>query len=505
MLLDNSRDVLYVRNLKSDTYEYVSKAVERVNGYSPQEFMILPVEKVMEMIHPDDLPRIRGFLHAFSNLETGKEFSLSIDYRLRRNDGSWIWVSDSVAMVRDDRGDPLYRVGVVRDISDLKAREAELSKQKRLFSSMVDSLPQYVAYINCDLEYQYVNRSVREYFGVSPGEVIDKKAGSLTRTDYAEDTRELFGKVLQGEPVEFSRYFPDIRGEESYVEGMFLPLQNESGDTEGFYSVITNITPYIRAQKKLRDSEELHRLISENISDAILICDLTGLLKYQSSNVKEIFGVHEKRTRRSRMVAEIMPGLENAVGMINKERAANNLRFTFENKQGQLKIIRVNAKMVDYKGLSVLLQCRDVTELESKKSKLVRLSFQMEEKNRLLAKLLESLDDIRKKGQDGCEDEIANLVDQLGEVYNPEYDWELFLRHFEEIHPDFYSGLLKINPYLTQNAIRHCAYIKMNLSTRQIARLMNIKPSSVQMARVRLKKKLGLEKTDNLYAVLQTL
>lgn len=505
MLLDNSRDVLYVRNLKCDRYEYVSKAVERINGYSQEEFMNLPVEDVIEMIHPDDMPAIQQFLEAFFQLETGEEFSLSVDYRLRRKDGSWTWISDSVAMVRDDRGDPLYRVGVVRDISDLKAREAELSRQEDLFFTIVDSLPQYVAHINNELEYQYVNRSFQEYFKVTPEEVIGKKAGSITRSDYAEDARELFGKVLRGEPVRFSRYFPDISGNEAYVEGVFLPLQSETGETEGFYSVITNITPYVLSQKHLRESEELHRLIVENITDAIFITDHRGKLKYVSSSVRLLFGMNKRDMNRAKGLDDLLPALVNKLGVIIKEKVVSNLRVTFQGKRGQLNIIRINAKAIDYNGPSILFHCRDVTELESKKGELIRISFLLEEKNQLLKKILETLYNVGTLGQEGCKDQILDLLEQIRETYNPEYDWELYLSHFEEIHPDYTTNLLSVNPGLTQNDIRHCVYIRMNLSTRQIARLMNIKPSSVQMARVRLKKKLRLENGNNLYSFLHTL
>ncbi|MBK8505824.1 MAG: hypothetical protein IPL46_28700 [Saprospiraceae bacterium] len=50
----------------------------------------------------------------------------------------------------------------------------------------------------------------------------------------------------------------------------------------------------------------------------------------------------------------------------------------------------------------------------------------------------------------------------------------------------------RLFPNLTQNDLRHCAYIRMRLSTKEIAELMNVNPTSVQIARVRLKKKMGL-------------
>ena len=81
---------------------------------------------------------------------------------------------------------------------------------------------------------------------------------------------------------------------------------------------------------------------------------------------------------------------------------------------------------------------------------------------------------------------------------NLENDWVDFKLHFENVHPDFFVILGKLHPNLTQTDNRHCAYMRMKLNTKEIARLLNISPTSVQMARVRLKKKMNLGKETDL-------
>jgi DNA-binding CsgD family transcriptional regulator len=70
--------------------------------------------------------------------------------------------------------------------------------------------------------------------------------------------------------------------------------------------------------------------------------------------------------------------------------------------------------------------------------------------------------------------------------------WNIFKDNFENLNTGFFGKLSNSHPGLTQQDLKHCALIKMNLETKEIATLFNIKPSSVQMSRVRLKKKLGL-------------
>lgn len=76
---------------------------------------------------------------------------------------------------------------------------------------------------------------------------------------------------------------------------------------------------------------------------------------------------------------------------------------------------------------------------------------------------------------------------------NPLTEWEQFRLQFEKVHPGFFTSMMKSYKNLSQNDLRHCAYIRMGMSTKEIARLLNINPTSVQINRVRLKKKLNLE------------
>lgn len=67
-----------------------------------------------------------------------------------------------------------------------------------------------------------------------------------------------------------------------------------------------------------------------------------------------------------------------------------------------------------------------------------------------------------------------------------------FDQYFVKVHPDFYQKLLADFPNLTQNELRLCAYLKMNLNTKDIAAICNITPESARVARSRLRKSLNL-------------
>ena len=83
--------------------------------------------------------------------------------------------------------------------------------------------------------------------------------------------------------------------------------------------------------------------------------------------------------------------------------------------------------------------------------------------------------------------------------------WDQLKLHFERVHPCFFQDLENAFTNLTANEKRHCAYIKLNLSTKEIASLLNVSDKSVQMARYRMKKKMMIEPETELQEVIYAL
>jgi DNA-binding CsgD family transcriptional regulator len=74
--------------------------------------------------------------------------------------------------------------------------------------------------------------------------------------------------------------------------------------------------------------------------------------------------------------------------------------------------------------------------------------------------------------------------------------------HFERVHQDFLANLKKQFPSLSANDLRLCAYLRMNIATKEISKIMGISPASANKARYRLRKKLGLKKEEDLISFI---
>ncbi|GAF03649.1 helix-turn-helix transcriptional regulator [Saccharicrinis fermentans] len=76
--------------------------------------------------------------------------------------------------------------------------------------------------------------------------------------------------------------------------------------------------------------------------------------------------------------------------------------------------------------------------------------------------------------------------------------WDQFNLRFTEVNTAFYSRLNDKHPALSPTEQKHCALIKLNFGTKEMARILNIAPHSVHISRSRIRKKIGLERSDNL-------
>lgn len=143
--------------------------------------------------------------------------------------------------------------------------------------------------------------------------------------------------------------------------------------------------------------------------------------------------------------------------------------------------------------LQILKNEKLQAEIAFKNRELTSLALHAYQKNELLAKIQQKLHKIKEKKPTI---EISNAIDKVNRTLTAnihlDEEWNNFKLHFESVHPDFFNNLQNQFPKLTQVELKHCAYIKIGLTGKEIARLLNINNSSVHVAHYRIKKKLDL-------------
>jgi len=93
---------------------------------------------------------------------------------------------------------------------------------------------------------------------------------------------------------------------------------------------------------------------------------------------------------------------------------------------------------------------------------------------------------------------LKHVVKIIDKNLNNTDDWNLFEEAFNNADKDFLKKIKNSHQTLTSNDLRLCAYLRLNLSSKEIAPLLNISPRSVEVKRYRLRKKMGLSHEANL-------
>ncbi|WP_083723529.1 7TM-DISM domain-containing protein [[Flexibacter] sp. ATCC 35208] len=124
-------------------------------------------------------------------------------------------------------------------------------------------------------------------------------------------------------------------------------------------------------------------------------------------------------------------------------------------------------------------------KLDTNNRELVSNSLYIYQKNKLLDDLKKQIHDI-----DELYPGIKSIKSSLREHKFLDAEWDKFRLHFEQVHPGFFEKLKSKHPNLTNNELRLYAYFHINLSTKEIAALLNIEAASVRQAKARLNKKL---------------
>ncbi|TKB98344.1 triple tyrosine motif-containing protein [Pedobacter cryotolerans] len=142
-------------------------------------------------------------------------------------------------------------------------------------------------------------------------------------------------------------------------------------------------------------------------------------------------------------------------------------------------------------------------DVEFKNKELATTTMHLVQRGKLLSKIGDELLPLMQEttSKDTAND-LKKVIRLLNEAKKLDNDWNQFAIHFDHVHANFLTNL-KVNfPNLSPSDLKLCAYLKLNLSSKEIAQLLNITPRAVEVSRYRLRKKLGLKPEVNLFDYL---
>ena len=185
-------------------------------------------------------------------------------------------------------------------------------------------------------------------------------------------------------------------------------------------------------------------------------------------------------------------------------RKADQLKFEEEQKQmayqHQLELAKSEKELIHLQNEKL------EGEIKHKNAELASATMNLVQKKEFILKLKSELQHLQKTTKDGNENaDLKKILKGLGEEEKLDDEWNNFSQHFNNVHGDFLTILKKKFPALKPHELKLCAYLRMNLSSKEIAPLMSISVRGVEISRYRLRKKLALPTEINLVQYLMDL
>ena len=138
-------------------------------------------------------------------------------------------------------------------------------------------------------------------------------------------------------------------------------------------------------------------------------------------------------------------------------------------------------------------------QLQLKNKELANAALNIVYKNEMLNNLHDELKQLKDAdGNKLSSDELKKINKLIEDAHNDDRDWHIFERSFNESHENFFKKLKQEFPDLVPNDLKLCAYLRLNMSSKEIASLLNISTRGVEIRRYRLRKKLGIPTDKNL-------
>jgi DNA-binding CsgD family transcriptional regulator len=190
-------------------------------------------------------------------------------------------------------------------------------------------------------------------------------------------------------------------------------------------------------------------------------------------------------------------------------------RIDISNRRERLKQLREYSEKEREYIRQALLSEKEIMAMKNEKlhqemirqdKELANQAINLVRKNEFLLKIEEELVNLKETAQaEPAGEKIMSLISRINKEVGHDKQREVFEKAFDEVHESFMNRLKSKYPVLTPTELRLCAFLKMNMPTKEIAPLMNISVRGVEICRYRVRKKLGINRETSLTSLLLNL
>ncbi|MBA4065397.1 MAG: hypothetical protein C0501_17125 [Isosphaera sp.] len=267
--------------------------------------------RMQDLTHPDDLP---GNARRFAALVAGTGPPFVVEKRYLRPDGSAVWVSNSVSLVRDAAGAPRTVVAVSQDVTARRRAEEELRESERRFRETADAAPAMLWVTDPAGACTFLSRGWYEYTGQTEADALGLGWTDATHpADRAEAGRVVLAANARREEFRFEYRLRGPGGAYRWALDAGRPRYSPAGEYLGMVGVVIEIDDRKRAEEALRANEERYRTLTEAIPQVVWNAGPDGGVTYLNRRWREYTGLQFDRAAGRGWLAAVHPADRDGV------------------------------------------------------------------------------------------------------------------------------------------------------------------------------------------------
>jgi len=374
----------------------------------------------------------------------------------------------------------------------------DLKREEKLRTDILNAFREVVAFYSPQHEVLWLNEAGKRQLNITDDSYIGRQCFELWfHSDGPCNTCPVVSRCLK--PTE---RLVKLTHDKLWMV-RHTPLFDEEGNLKGFIEYRADVTHMSKLENQIIDEREKYRMLAENAPFG-LILTLDSQPVYLNRTILDWFGFEASEDFDiTRLTTMFHPADKRRAEELFRKIDNGNIpmplaeKLRIRGRDGVIRHFRFDVKnntINDQVFVQTVLA--DITSdvLKEKKQKQVAAdALYLNQKNSMLSEiegvLLKTLSGNKYHSSGSDFRKIFEIINSYKQL---DRDWKMLIANFEEVHPGFFSRLKRTHPQLSSGDIKHCACIKMNFGTKEIARFFNIKAPSVQIARVRLKKKMDL-------------
>jgi PAS domain S-box-containing protein len=382
--------------------------------------------------------------------------------------------------------------------------EVELQKEEKLRTDILNAFKEVVAFYSPNHNILWINDAGKEQLGITDESYV----GNLCYKVWFNADKPCQHCPVVSHKVEPSERLITLNDNKIWMV-RHTPLFNTGGVLTGYIEFREDITQRSNLEKQIFDEREKYKMLAENGPFGLLLTQNNKPV-YINKTFMDLLGiVTVSDFRKMDLIEFIHPNDRKTAGQLFLKLKNNNIPSPLVEKlrilsgKGNIRYIRFELKnnIINNQEYvqTVIIDITDDVLKEKKQKQVAADALYLNQKNSILSEIESVLTKtLSNKKFSNSRNEFKKIFDIINSFKQLDKDWKMLIANFEEVHPGFFSRLKKTHPLLSSSDIKHCACIKMNFDTKEIARFFNIKASSVQISRVRLKKKMNLTDSADL-------